>query len=64
MPDNIIVQVAGGAKQVKAAATVSELADLVGAAGYQATINGEPQDGSYELSSGEFVSFAKPVKAG
>ena len=58
------VQVAGGSIQAKEADTVEELAQMVGAIGYVATVNGEPVDGDYELSDYEFVSFAKPVKAG
>lgn len=58
------VQVAGGAIQNKEADTVEGLSAQVGAAGYIATVNGEPQDGDYELNDFEFVSFAKPVKAG
>lgn len=58
------VQVAGGTIQSKEASTVAGLSEMVGAAGYVATVNGEPQDGSYSLSDFEFVSFAKAVKAG
>lgn len=58
------VQVAGGSIQQKEADTVSELAGIVGASGYVATVNGEPQEGNYKLEDYEFVSFAKPVKAG
>lgn len=61
------VQVAGGDVQIKEAATVECLAKLVGAEGYQATVDGDPADPDTELDGedGEtFVSFAKPVKAG
>ena len=58
------VQVAGGAIQQKDVGTIGELAKVVGAAGYQATVNGEPVTDGYGLSDFEFVSFAKPVKAG
>lgn len=58
------VQVAGGSIQQKEADTIGELASLVNAAGYVATVNGEPEDADYDLSDFEFVSFAKPVKAG
>lgn len=61
------VQVAGGATQMKTANTVGELAKLVGADGYTATVDGEPAEYSDSLSgdSGDtFVSFAKPTKAG
>ena len=58
------VQVAGGSIQQKEVGTVGELAAQVGANGYQATVNGEPVNDNYSLSDFEFVSFAKPVKAG
>ncbi len=58
------VQVAGGSIQQKEVGTVRELAQSVNATGYQATVNGEPVSEGYELSDFEFVSFAKPVKAG
>lgn len=58
------VQVAGGSIQLKEADTVGELAQMVSAAGYQATVNGEPVDKDHELQDFEFVSLAKPVKAG
>ncbi len=59
------VQVAGGAIQQKdEVTTIGELAGIVGASGYVATVNGEPQESDYELNDFEFVSFAKPVKAG
>lgn len=58
------VQVAGGSIQSKDSANIDCLAKLVGAEGYIATVNGEPQPGSYRLNDFEFVSFAKPVKAG
>lgn len=58
------VKVAGGSIQEKSADTVGDLARMVGAEGYQAAVNGEPVDDHYELEDYEFVSFAKPVKAG
>lgn len=61
------VQVAGGDVQIKEAATVECLAKLVGAEGYAATVDGEPADPDQELEgddADQFVSFAKPVKAG
>lgn len=60
----IHVQVAGGEIQEIEADTVSEAQDKVNAGNYQAAVNGEPVDADYELSDFEFVSFAKPVKAG
>lgn len=61
---NVNAQAAGGAIQRKSARTIDDLALQVGAQGYIATVNGEPQAGSYVLQEDEFVSFAKPVKAG
>lgn len=58
------VQVAGGSIQQKNADTIRGLACEVGAQGYQAAVNGEPVSESYRLQDYEFVSFAKPVKAG
>ncbi len=58
------VQVAGGSIQEKEAACIADLSNMVGASGYIATVNGEPQANSYQLKDYEFVSFAKPVKAG
>lgn len=58
------VQVAGGSIQQKEAETIGALAILVGADGYVATVNGEPQQNDHNLSDFEFVSFAKAVKAG
>jgi hypothetical protein len=57
-------QVAGGSIQQKEADTIGELAQMVGADGFVATVNGEPEGEDYELNDFEFVSFAKPVKAG
>lgn len=58
------VQVAGGEIQEIEADTVEEAQKQVNAANYQAAVNGEPVDAEFELSDFEFVSFAKPVKAG
>lgn len=61
------VQVAGGSVQIKEASTVGELAKLVGADGFQATVDGDTADYDQELEGDEgdsFVSFARPVKAG
>lgn len=58
------VKVAGGEIQEREARTVGELARAMSVASYTALVNGEPVDDSYELSDYEFVSFAKPVKAG
>ena len=58
------VQVAGGQTQDKEATTVSDLSSMVSASGYQAAVNGEPADGNYQLRNNDFVSFARPVKAG
>lgn len=58
------VQVAGGSIQQKEADDIAELKEIVGASGYQASVNGEPVDDEHELADYEFVSFSKPVKAG
>lgn len=60
----IQVKVAGGDIQEKQADTVGELAQALGLESYTAAVNGEPVDADYELQDYEFVSFAKPVKAG
>lgn len=65
MANKLQAQVAGGDVQAnQSASTVGELAKKVGAEGYVATVNGEPADNNQELNDYEFVSFAKPVKAG
>jgi hypothetical protein len=58
------VKVSGGEIQEKEARTIGELKSLVGAEGYVASVNGEPEADTYSLSDYEFVSLAKPVKAG
>lgn len=61
------VQVAGGSPQMKTASTVGELAKQLGVEGYQATKNGEPAEYSEKLygeDGSDFVTFAKPSKAG
>lgn len=58
------VQVAGGSIQQKDIGTIGALKSEMGLNGYQATVNGEPVDDEHELSDYEFVSLAKPVKAG
>lgn len=58
------VQVAGGSIQLKNADTIRGLQCEVGAQGYQSQVNGEPVDQDYRLTDYEFVTFAKPVKAG
>lgn len=58
------VQVAGGRTQTLNADSVGELAGMCDAEGYQATVNGEPADEDTQLRRDDFVSFARPVKAG
>ncbi len=60
----VIVQVAGGKNQAKDAKTVGELAEKVKAEGFAAAVNGEPADDDTKLMTNDFVSFARPVKAG
>lgn len=60
----VICQVAGGKNQPKEARTVGELARKVGAEGFTPAVNGEPADEDTKLSANDYVSFARPVKAG
>lgn len=61
---SVIVQVAGGKNQKKDAKTVGELARKVKAEGFQATVNGDAADDDQKLMANDYVSFARPVKAG
>lgn len=59
------VKVAGGSIQEKEAYNISALMAQLSLDGeYQASVNGEPQDGEYVLEDYEFVTFSKKVKAG
>ena len=58
------VKVSGGDIREVEASTVGALKDKVSATGYVATVNGEPEGDDYQLNDFEFVSLAKPVKAG
>lgn len=60
----VIVKVAGGTNQSKEARTVGELAKKVKAEGFAAAVNGEPVDDDHKLATNDYVSFARPVKAG
>lgn len=60
----VIAQVAGGKNQAKEARTVGDLARKVNAEGFSAAVNGEPADDDQTLKTNDYVSFAKPVKAG
>lgn len=60
----VIVQVAGGKNQQKEAKTVGDLAKKVKAEGFTAAVNGEPADDDQKLQANDYVSFARPVKAG
>lgn len=57
-------KVAGGRTQDQEAETVGELAEMMEAEGFAATVNGEPADDDTQLRRNDFVSFARPVKAG
>jgi hypothetical protein len=57
-------QVIGGDIKQITADTVAEVKTKMGAAGYTASVNGEPQDDGYELADYEFVSLAPAVKGG
>ena len=58
----VSAKVIGGSLQLKEATTVAELASLLGVPNHQASVNGNPEDGTYELEEGEFVTFAEKVK--
>ena len=61
------VQVAGGEiKEIneEEITTVGDIKEELGKEDYVATVNGEPVDDDHELSDYEFVTLAKPVKAG
>ena len=60
----VLVNVAGGNNQTKDAKTVGELATKVKAEGFVASVNGEPADDDQKLKANDYVSFARPVKAG
>lgn len=64
MAQKINAQVVGGSlKQFDNVSTVADLKKAMNLQGnYQATVNGEVQDDSYELQDYEFVSFAQQVK--
>ena len=55
-------QVTGGAIKQIEAETVAEVKAQLQAAGYTATVNGEPEGDDYELADYEFVSLAPAVK--
>jgi sulfur carrier protein ThiS len=58
----VSAKVMGGSLQEKTASTVKELAEQLSVPNHQASVNGEPVDGDYELSDYEFVTFAEKVK--
>lgn len=60
----VYVKVAGGSVQEKNASTVGELKSLVSAEGYVASVNRDPAGDEATLRDEDFVSLAKPVKAG
>jgi len=58
-------QVIGGAiRTIENVRTVAEVKREMGAAGYTATVNGDPAEDNFELSDYEFVSLAPAVKGG
>jgi hypothetical protein len=59
---SVQVQVAGGSIKQVEADTIEELKAKLGASTHQATVNGEPQDGDYDLSDFEFVTLTAKVK--
>lgn len=60
----VTVVVAGGTPQDVDADTVAEAARAVDAEGYVATVNGSPAQAGQKLEDYNYVSLAKPVKAG
>ncbi len=66
MANKVRAQVAGGSEQtLDGVSTLGDVKKKLGAEGYQATINGEPEDDdSAQLEDYQYVALAKPVKAG
>ena len=59
----VTTQVVGGKIQLKEnVTTVAELKQILGLESHQASVNGEPEDDSYALQDGEYVTFAPKVK--
>lgn len=56
------VQVVGGQIQQVEASTVAEVKQLMDAANYTATVNGEPATDAFALSDYAFVALAPSVK--
>ena len=44
--------------------TIAQLKAELGLADYKGSVNGDPQDDSFSLSSGDLVTFAESVKGG
>lgn len=65
MASNVITQVQGGQKSVfDGVNTVGDARAKANAAGYAASVNGNPAQDSDELTEGDFVSFAVATKGG
>jgi sulfur carrier protein ThiS len=66
VPNNIIVQVSGGTKQVlDGVYTVADVKRKMGTTeGYSASINGNPAQDGDSLDEGDVVTIAKAVKGG
>ena len=58
----VTAKLIGGSLQEKTAGTVGELAAMLGAEKYQATVNGDPADHDDDLSDYDYVTFAEKVK--
>lgn len=58
----IHAQVIGGTIKELDCQTITEVKNLMDAANYTATVNGEPESDDYELSDFEFVTLAPAVK--
>jgi sulfur carrier protein ThiS len=66
MANNVIVQVAGGSKQVlDGVSTVADVRSKLGTTdGYTASLNGDPVESGATLEDNDMVTFAKAVKGG
>lgn len=58
----VIAKVVGGSPKEMEATTVGNLKTQMGLTNHTATVNGEPENDTYELSDYEFVDFAVAAK--
>lgn len=65
MASNVVAQVQGGEKKVlDDVYTVADVREKMNAAGYTASINGDPASDSDEVNDQDFISFAVATKGG